>query len=122
MPNSCICCGQVKKKNERVSMFRFPADPKRRQQWLEALGVAESAISEQSRVCSRHFLHGDSSNVPVLNLGSRFASPRKKESERSKRAQKRRDTLNHQHWFQILKKSVPYRSNLHQPIFTSILS
>lgn len=71
-------------------MFRFPADPKRRQQWLEALGVAESDISDQSRVCSRHFLHGDSSNVPVLNLGSRFASPRKKESERSKRAQKRR--------------------------------
>lgn len=93
MPNSCICCGQVKKKNERVSMFRFPADPKRRQQWLEALSLAENDISDQSRVCSRHFLHGDSSNVPVLNLGSRFASPRKKDSERSERAQKRRHLI-----------------------------
>ena len=70
-------------------MFRFPADPRKRQQWLEALNLAESDINDQSRVCSRHFLHGDSSNIPMLNLGSRFASPRK-DSERSKRAQKRR--------------------------------
>lgn len=93
MPNSCICCGQVKKKNEQVSMFRFPADPQRRQQWLEALSLAESDLSDQSRVCSWHFLHGDSLNVPVPNLGSRFASPRKKDSERGKRAQKRRHLI-----------------------------
>ena len=93
MPNSCICCGQVKKKNERVSMFRFPADLQRRQQCLEALSLAESDISDQSRVCSRHFLHGDSSNVPILNLGCRFASPCKKDSERGKRAQKRRHLI-----------------------------
>ncbi len=89
MPNSCICCGHVKKKGEKVSMFRFPADLKKRQQWLVALNLTEDDITEQSRICSKHFLHGNSANPPVMNLGRRFASPRKCNTERSKRAAQR---------------------------------
>ena len=89
MPNSCLLCGHVKKQNEKVSMFRFPADPKKKQQWLLSLNLTENDITEQSRVCSKHFLHGNSSNIPVRNLGRRFASPRKCNTERNSRAVKR---------------------------------
>ena len=89
MPNSCLVCGHVKKKGEKVSMFRFPADLKKRQQWMLSLDVTENDITEQSRVCSKHFLHGNSSNIPVKNLGRRFASPRKCNTERNSRAVKR---------------------------------
>ena len=89
MPNSCLVCGHVKKKTETVSMFRFPADPKKRQRWLLSLNLTENDITEQSRVCSKHFLHGNSSNIPVRNLGRRFASPRKCSTERNSRAVKR---------------------------------
>ena len=89
MPNSCICCGHTKRKTEKVSMFRFPADHSKRQQWITALNLTEDDINEESRICSKHFLNGDSANAPVLNLGSRFASPRKSDTERGKRAVKR---------------------------------
>lgn len=71
-------------------MYRFPnsKDKVKRQQWLMALNLSEDDITENSRVC-RHFLHGSSSNIPSLDIGRRFASPRKRDSDRSKRAQKR---------------------------------
>ena len=89
MPNSCVCCGHVKGKCDKVSMFRLPADKKRRQQWLEALNLTEDDVNEHTRVCSRHFLHGDASNTPALDLGKRFASPKKLNVERNRRALKR---------------------------------
>ena len=89
MPNSCICCGRTKGKGDKVSMFRFPADEKKRKQWMETINLAEGNITEHSRVCSRHFLHGDPSNPPSLDLGKRFASPKKVSTERGMRAIKR---------------------------------
>jgi len=90
MPGStCIVCGSTKKKGEKVSMFRIPAEPNRRKQWLEVLDINEADVHDHTRVCSRHFLHGDSSNLPSLNLGKRFASPKKKDTARGIRAQKR---------------------------------
>ena len=92
MPNSCIICGHTKGKGDRqpkVSMHRFPTNEVRRQQWLVALNLTESDINEHSRVCSKHFLHGNSSNLPSLNIGRRFASPKKAATDRSIRAQKR---------------------------------
>ena len=74
MPGStCIVCGSTKKKAEtqKMSMFRIPAEPNRKKQWLEVLGISEDDIHNHTRVCSRHFLHGDSSNLPSLNLGKR---------------------------------------------------
>ena len=89
MPNSCICCGHVKGKKDKVSMYRFPSDKAKRQLWLVALNLTESDITDHTRICSRHFLHGNSSNVPSFDLGRRFASPKKISSERSARALKR---------------------------------
>lgn len=90
MPNSCVCCGRTKGKGDKkVSMFRFPADKEKRQKWLEALNLTEAEIGEHSRICSRHFLHGDPSNVPSLDIGKRFASPKKISTDRGMRALKR---------------------------------
>ena len=41
MPNTCVCCGHTKGKGDSVSIFRFPADKGKRQQWLEALNLNE---------------------------------------------------------------------------------
>ena len=70
-------------------MFRLPRDKARRQQWLAALHLSEENVSEQTRVCSRHFLHGDPSNIPSRHLGKCFASPKKVFTDRNKRAAKR---------------------------------
>lgn len=54
---------------------------------MMALGLTD--VNEQTRICSRHFLHGDSSNIPVLDLGKCFASPKKVDTDRKRRALKR---------------------------------
>ena len=89
MPNSCIVCGHIKRKGEKVSFHRFPAQQEKQQQWLVALGLQESDINEQTRVCSRHFLHGNTSTIPAVDLGKKFMSPKKPDSDRSNRATKR---------------------------------
>lgn len=93
MPNSCVYCGHGKKRGERISLFRFPKDEPKRQQWLAGLDLSEDMVSEDSRVCSRHFLHGDPKNIPSKNLGKSFASPRKVYTDRTKRATKRARAL-----------------------------
>ena len=50
--------------------------------------MTEDVVREHTRICSRHFLHSDPSNLPVLDVGKRFASP-KKTTERNMRARKR---------------------------------
>ena len=42
-----------------------------------------------SRVCSRHFPDGDAKKEPEVNLGKRFASPKKRDHPRAKRATRR---------------------------------
>ena len=74
-------------------MFRFPADETRRKQWLEALKLSEAEVGEHSRICSRHFLHGDPSNTSSLDIGKRFASPKKISTDRGMRAVKRATSL-----------------------------
>ena len=90
MPHSCIYC-HAKTTSSKVSMFRFPANLEKRRQWLEALDMTEDLITQNSRVCSKHFLHGNPSSPPLANLGKRFASPKKVDTARSKRATKRVD-------------------------------
>ena len=72
----------------KVSMFRLPVDKKRRQQWLDALHLTENDVTEYTRVCSPHFLHGNPSSPPSIDIGKRFASPKKIDLERGKRAVK----------------------------------
>ena len=91
MPSSCACCGYRKGKGaSNVAMYRFPADKTKLQQWLKALQLPASHINEHSRICSRHFLHGDSANIPErVIFGKRSASPKQTATDRSKRARKR---------------------------------
>ena len=56
-------------------MHLFPTNPTRRQQWCEALSVQEKKLPKAAWVCSRHFPNGDTSNLPSLSVGKRFASP-----------------------------------------------
>lgn len=52
----------------------------------------ESDLKPYSRVCSRHFPDGDAKKEPEVNLGKRFASPKKRDHPHAKRA-KRRDSV-----------------------------
>ncbi len=90
MPNTCLVCGHVKsKKDPNIKMHRFPADPVKKALWLNAVGLRESDLHDHTRICSRHFLHGNTSNPPSLSLGKRFSSPKKFGSDRGVRALKR---------------------------------
>lgn len=75
---SCIVCKHTKARDPAVHMHRFPTSQKKRQQWCEALGVREEDLKSDARVCTRHFLNGDTSNLPSLSVGKRFASPKKR--------------------------------------------
>lgn len=61
-----------------MHMHWFPSNPERRQQWCLALCMEEKDLPADARVCSRHFADGDTSNLPSLTLGKRFASPKKR--------------------------------------------
>ena len=69
-----------------MSKFWFPADQVRREQWLKAIGLKANDVKENSRICSRHFLNGDSTQVPSLDIGKHFASPKKLQSKRHARS------------------------------------
>ena len=87
MPNSCVCCGHVKRKNENICIYVSFFSGSQGSSWrLVSLNLTEGDITEQSRICSKHFLHGHSLSLPVLSLGRRFASPRKSDTERNSRA------------------------------------
>ena len=74
---SCYMCKHMKERDPGVHMHRFPANPERRQQWCQALHVQEKDLPKHARLCSRHFLDGDTSNLPSLSVGKGFASPKK---------------------------------------------
>ena len=93
MPNTCIIGGHVKGKGGSVSMHRFPADETKRQQWLRVVGLTDDDITVNSRICSQHFLFGDISIPPSVDIGRRFYSPKKVDQDRGKRALKRHLSL-----------------------------
>ena len=85
----CIVCGNTKCKDRSVSLHRFPRSQPKRERWINALELTEGALKDYHRVCSRHFPDGDATKNPQLNLGKRFASPKKRWTSRAKRAVKR---------------------------------
>ena len=90
MPGStCIVCGHTRSASHPFSMHRFPVDLVKRSKWLHALKLSEVDITEHSRICSRHFLHGNILVVPSLYLGNDLASPINQESSRGERGLKR---------------------------------
>ena len=76
MPNICIVCGHAKGTSGSVSMHRFPADKAKRQEWFRALGLTDDDIIVNSHICSRHFLFGNISVPPSMDIGRRFSSPK----------------------------------------------
>ena len=71
-----------------ASFHRVPKEQGKRTIWLNALAMCEEEIKPNIHVCCRHFPEGDTSKVPSLKLGKRFASPMKK-GHRAKRAKVR---------------------------------
>jgi len=90
MPSYCIICKKGPVKGS-VTMHRFPplSKPELRQQWLVALNLKSEDVKSHHCVCSRHFRNGDTSNLPSLNLGKKFRSPKKILTPRGLRANKR---------------------------------
>ena len=74
--NQCIVCGNTWHKDKSVSLHRLPRKESKRGRWLEgleALYLVEEDLKDFHRVCSRHFLDGDATKDPQLNLGKQFA-------------------------------------------------
>ena len=88
---SCIVCKRTKKKGDSISMYRIPSCPTKRKEWIECLCLDEASLGDHHRVCSAHFPNGDQSQKPSLTLRRKFISPRKHDTERGKRALKRRN-------------------------------
>ena len=87
--DQCIMCGNTRHKDKSVSLHRLPRKEPKRGRWLEALDLVEENLKDFHRVCSRHFLDGDATKDPQLNLRKQFASPKKPWTLTAKRAQKR---------------------------------
>lgn len=91
--DACIVCGNTRAKDPSVSMHRFPKEETKKQRWLKALELND--VSNHARICSRHFPEGDAKlHEPQLNLGKRFASPKKRWTSRAKRAKRREAAQN----------------------------
>ena len=89
--DSCLVCENTRSKDSSASFHHFPMDSERRTVWLNAFQLSESDVKSYSRVCSRHFPDGDVKKDPQVNLGKRFASLKKREHPRAKRAKRRSD-------------------------------
>ena len=87
--NRCVLCGSTRATDPGASFHRFPADKTARARWIANLQLGADAVKPYSRLCSRHFPGGDPSKEPQLNLGKRFASPRKRDHPRARRARLR---------------------------------
>jgi hypothetical protein len=71
---SYTVCKHTNTRDPAVHMHRFPSD--KRQQWCEALGVQGKDFKSDATDCTRHFPNGDTSNLPLLTVGKRFAFPK----------------------------------------------
>ena len=83
-----MICGNSRTKDKSVSLHRFPADPAKRQAWIDALKLRVEDVKSHSRLCIRHFPNADPSKTPDLALGKRFASPKKSWTARAQRAKR----------------------------------
>ena len=83
---TCVLCGNTRKKQPQLSYHRLPAHPVKRALWLKEFKLSEDQLKSHSRICSRHFHGGDPRNGPEVSIGKRFASPMKEDAPRTKRA------------------------------------
>ena len=91
MAGRCFVCGNTRQKDRSISLHRLPSSSDKRKQWLEALKLNEVDIKTNARICNRNFRGGDARKAlaPDINLGKRFASPRKQWTARAERAKGR---------------------------------
>ena len=120
MPSYCIVCRKGAIKGS-VTMHRFPPlfNPGKRQQWLTALNLKPEQVKDYHCVCSRHFRHGDTTNLPSLHLGKRFTSP-KKISPRSLRAKKTKSF--HYHLVRFSAHHQVHLSHYYLLLFQAMMS
>ena len=87
MPNKCYMCGLTKSKDSSISLVRIPKEATKRQVWLKNLHLTEDDLKDvrDPRICSRHFRDGNTKQFPSLNIGWKFGSPIKVNSERARR-------------------------------------
>ena len=90
--DSCVVCGNSRKKAPKLSYHQFPTNQAKRSQWLRVFQLDPEMVKPHTRLCSRHFMNGDPINDPQANIGRRFASPIKKGSDRTTRAIERQRT------------------------------
>ena len=90
--DSCVVCGNSRKKALKLSYHRFPTNQAKCSQWLLVFQLDPEVVKPHTRVCSRHFMNGDPINDPQANIGRRFTSPIKKGSDRTTRAIERQRT------------------------------
>ncbi len=90
MGKSCCALGCSKRflKGCAVHFYRFPRDCKRRSEWIAAVNRKNWEPTEQSWICSSHFVGGtksDDSSSPayVPTLFSHVKSPQKRKAEQN---------------------------------------
>ena len=75
--------------DQKILGYRFPVAKSRRTLWIsKQTTMSSDQVMPHSRVCSRHFHTRDTTKQPQLNLGKRFAPPRKKSAPREVRARR----------------------------------
>ena len=87
---TCVVCKRTKIKGDAISMHRIPACASNRKEWMDRLNLDEASLKAHHRICSSHFPNGDQTQRPSLALDAKFASPKKKSTERCERALKRK--------------------------------
>ena len=90
--DTCVVRGKTHASDPSVAFHCFPANPEKRAVWLQVFQLDESDLEPYSRVCSRHCPDCNAKKEPEVNLGKRFASPRKRDHPCAKRT-KRRDSM-----------------------------
>ena len=80
---------QYTSKRSRHLLAPLPEWPDKTRTLAACLSSHQWTAQVSLRVCSRHFLGADPHNGPVMNVGKRFASPRKKHIPRAKCAKAR---------------------------------
>ena len=72
MPFTCLICKITAKKGSNISMHKIPPklEAVNRQKWLMALNLTEHQVLEHRRICSWHFQNGDTTQIPLLHLGT----------------------------------------------------
>ena len=71
-------------------MYHTPACASKRKEWIDRLNLDEASLKAHHRICSSHFPNGNQTQMPSLALSAKFASPKKKSTERCERALKRK--------------------------------